>query len=342
MSIQTASTRPLHTTVDAADCPPFGPTRTAEELETIVDQQFSIPVSPPADTFYIHAEAHIKTLRERTEKLSLADTLHPKFSSCLKLHEYVPSDGLAVVVFANIQLLVEYANSKRVALEYLQLGVLFLNLSQTLPENSILAPKFQRSLVLLELFPKKTVLPKELGVERAAEDRVDIVADAILIFRLYAVWGFRKRVIIAPLTITVLNNILAILDAAIRLKVVIIVDGPEDQVMSESDIFWAENATTMTLAFMIVNLLVNTLVTSLIESGMLYPVAILLALVLLHVLSHCPNLFAILAEVVAIAPTLIIVPPEAEALEQGELGNDNMAGKRLRLVQEMLLDAGLL
>ncbi|KAF5385644.1 hypothetical protein D9757_005563 [Collybiopsis confluens] len=190
----------------------------------------------------------------------------------------------------------------------------------------------------------------------------NIVADAILIFRLYAVWGFRKRVIIAPLTITVLNNsecyiprkrrqkfkkdmhgfvcaVLAILDAAIRLKVVMIVDGPEDQVMSESDIFWAENATTMTLAFMIVNLLVNTLVTSLIagrvwwisrkinasygnngsqkkyrrviaiilESGILYPVAILLALVLLHVLSHCPNLFAILAEVVAIAPTLIIV-----------------------------------
>ncbi|GAW04157.1 hypothetical protein LENED_005932 [Lentinula edodes] len=167
----------------------------------------------------------------------------------------------------------------------------------------------------------------------------NVAADAVLLYRLYAVWGFRKRVIIAPLIIAVLNNVLAILDASIRLKIILVVDGPEDQIMSPSDIFWTENATIMTLAFMIVNLVTNTLITGLIagriwwisrqisasygrkgsqnkymkivaiilESGVLYPVAILVALLIGELVVPNPSLFALLAEVVAIAPTLIIV-----------------------------------
>ncbi|KAJ3933327.1 MAG: hypothetical protein NXY57DRAFT_974081 [Lentinula lateritia] len=155
----------------------------------------------------------------------------------------------------------------------------------------------------------------------------NVAADAVLLYRLYAVWGFRKRVIIAPLIIAVLNNVLAILDASIRLKIILVVDGPEDQIMSPSDIFWTENATIMTRAFMIVNLVTNTLITGLIvppgsrfswedmvdqstdhlESGVLYPVAILVALLIGELVVPNPSLFALLAEVVAIAPTLIIV-----------------------------------
>ncbi|KAJ3918448.1 hypothetical protein F5877DRAFT_79015 [Lentinula edodes] len=155
----------------------------------------------------------------------------------------------------------------------------------------------------------------------------NVAADAVLLYRLYAVWGFRKRVIIAPLIIAVLNNVLAVLDASIRLKIILVVDGPEDQIMSPSDIFWTENATIMTLAFMIVNLVTNTLITGLIvplgsrfswedmvdqstdhlESGVLYPVAILVALLIGELVVPNPSLFALLAEVVAIAPTLIIV-----------------------------------
>ncbi|KAJ3889141.1 hypothetical protein GG344DRAFT_79073 [Lentinula edodes] len=128
----------------------------------------------------------------------------------------------------------------------------------------------------------------------------NVAADAVLLYRLYAVWGFRKRVIIAPLIIAVLNNVLAILDASIRLKIILVVDGPEDQIMSPSDIFWTENATIMTRAFMIVNLVTNTLITGLI-------VAILVALLIGELVVPNPSLFALLAEVVAIAPTLIIV-----------------------------------
>ncbi|KAF8823254.1 hypothetical protein HHX47_DHR10000398 [Lentinula edodes] len=128
----------------------------------------------------------------------------------------------------------------------------------------------------------------------------NVAADAVLLYRLYAVWGFRKRVIIAPLIIAVLNNVLAVLDASIRLKIILVVDGPEDQIMSPSDIFWTENATIMTLAFMIVNLVTNTLITGLI-------VAILVALLIGELVVPNPSLFALLAEVVAIAPTLIIV-----------------------------------
>ncbi|KIK57254.1 hypothetical protein GYMLUDRAFT_75753 [Collybiopsis luxurians FD-317 M1] len=167
----------------------------------------------------------------------------------------------------------------------------------------------------------------------------NIVADIILISRLYIVWGCRKRVVVVPVIIVILNNILAILDATIRLKVVLVVDGPENETMSTSDIFWTENATVMTLSFMIVNLVVNTLVTGLIagriwwisrkinasygrngsqrkyrrviaiilESGVLYPVSILIALLIGQLVVPSPNLFAILAEIVAIAPTLIIV-----------------------------------
>ncbi|KIK57250.1 hypothetical protein GYMLUDRAFT_247208 [Collybiopsis luxurians FD-317 M1] len=189
----------------------------------------------------------------------------------------------------------------------------------------------------------------------------NIVADAILLFRLYAVWGRRRSVLVVPVIVVILNNILAIIDTAIRLRVNVMVDGPEkNQSMSDSDMFWAENATVMTFTFMIVNLVVNTLVTGLIgespnilgslhfihillafleagriwwisrninalygrkgsqrkyarvvaiilESGVLYPVSILVALVITQRIPTSPNLFAILAEVVAIAPTLIIV-----------------------------------
>ncbi|KAJ3805478.1 hypothetical protein F5876DRAFT_81739 [Lentinula aff. lateritia] len=128
----------------------------------------------------------------------------------------------------------------------------------------------------------------------------NVAADAVLLYRLYAVWGFRRRVIIAPLITAVLNNVLAILDASIRLKIILVVDGPEDQIMSPSDIFWTENATIMTRAFMIVNLVTNTLITGLI-------VAILVALLIGELVVPNPSLFALLAEVVAIAPTLIIV-----------------------------------
>ncbi|KAF5335612.1 hypothetical protein D9757_015360 [Collybiopsis confluens] len=134
----------------AADCPPFGPTRTCKavyisqlsllvkqcclvlpslnlerlltlenfgELEAVVDQQFSTPVPAPANSFYINSEAHIKILQELTDKLSLAAMLCPKFTGCLKLHEYVPSDGLTLVTFANVHLLLECTNTKRISLE---------------------------------------------------------------------------------------------------------------------------------------------------------------------------------------------------------------------------------
>ncbi|KAF5336700.1 hypothetical protein D9757_015357 [Collybiopsis confluens] len=134
----------------AADCPPFGPTRTCkalyisqllhlvnqcqlflplldtshfttlanvEEFEAIIERQFSTTASPPTDIFYINSESHIRTLQDLAKKLSLVGTLYRKFTTCLKLHEYTPSDNLALVAFANVLLLLECINTKRLSLE---------------------------------------------------------------------------------------------------------------------------------------------------------------------------------------------------------------------------------
>ncbi|KAF5354527.1 hypothetical protein D9757_014017 [Collybiopsis confluens] len=133
-----------------ADCPPFGPTRTCkaiyisqlshlinqchlilpflnlgglltlasvEEFDAVMEQHFSTTGSAPADTFYINTETHIKTLLDLSKKLSSSVTLYRRFTACLQLHEYSPSDGLALVAFENIQLFLECANAKRASLE---------------------------------------------------------------------------------------------------------------------------------------------------------------------------------------------------------------------------------
>ncbi|KIK65849.1 hypothetical protein GYMLUDRAFT_93695 [Collybiopsis luxurians FD-317 M1] len=164
------------------------------------------------------------------------------------------------------------------------------------------------------------------------------VADIILLSRLYSVWGYRKHVMVVPVILAILNNILGILSAALRLRVTVLFDGPS--ATSGFDKFWV-SITTTTTTFTIVNLFVysfvNMLVTCLIagriwwiswkmtasygrkgsrqkyrraviiflESGLLYPVSILVVLVV-AVLTDA-DLSVILAQAVGIAPALIIV-----------------------------------
>ncbi|KAF5343283.1 hypothetical protein D9757_015341 [Collybiopsis confluens] len=141
--------RPQHRCKEA-DCPPFGPTQTCkaiyisqlshlvnqchlilpflnlgglltlasvEEFNAVMEQHFSTTGSAPADTFYINTETHIKSLLDLSKKLSSSVTLYRRFTACLQLHEYSPSDGLALVAFENIQLFLECANAKRALLE---------------------------------------------------------------------------------------------------------------------------------------------------------------------------------------------------------------------------------
>ncbi|KIK57253.1 hypothetical protein GYMLUDRAFT_263303 [Collybiopsis luxurians FD-317 M1] len=161
------------------------------------------------------------------------------------------------------------------------------------------------------------------------------VADTILLLRLYTVWGRQKRIVVVPVIVVILNNILAILVNVIRLRQS--VKDKKNQSISKLDD--SSTATIMTITFMIVTLSVNALVTGLIagriwwisrkinasyghkgtqqkyrraiaiilESGMLYPVLILITVIIGVIIPESPTLSAILAEVVAIAPTLIIV-----------------------------------
>ncbi|KAF5356508.1 hypothetical protein D9757_014228 [Collybiopsis confluens] len=87
------------------------------ELEAAVDQQFSPLFPAPADSFFLNVEAHIKILQDLAGKLTSAAMLYPKFASFIRLHEYVPSNGLALAAFANVQLLLECTNTKRLSLE---------------------------------------------------------------------------------------------------------------------------------------------------------------------------------------------------------------------------------
>ncbi|KAF5349741.1 hypothetical protein D9757_014553 [Collybiopsis confluens] len=109
------------------ECPPFGLTRTCravyilqlvhlvnscqlllpslnltsllhdtriESLKDAVDQRFSVSSSAPEEMFYIESEAHIKALRA-----------------------ILPSDGLVLKLFTNLQLLQEFATTKRTWME---------------------------------------------------------------------------------------------------------------------------------------------------------------------------------------------------------------------------------
>ncbi|KAJ3966451.1 hypothetical protein EV361DRAFT_566813 [Lentinula raphanica] len=170
----------------------------------------------------------------------------------------------------------------------------------------------------------------------------NIAADAILLYRLYVIWGFRWRTItVIPLIVIILNNALGIIDVGFCFRIAF---NPYLWILAGSpqNIFWAaDGIATLTRAFMITNLVVHTFLTGLIagkiwwidrrfnasyggtgrrslhkyarsvlaiilESGVLYPVAIFVAL-LVGLTPNSPNMLALLVEIMAIAPTLIIV-----------------------------------
>ncbi|KAF5346254.1 hypothetical protein D9757_015247 [Collybiopsis confluens] len=132
------------------ECPPFGLTRTCravsilqlqhlvndcqlllpalnlssllaatkvEDTKEFIEQRFLASASAPEEVFYVHSEAHLKALRELSTKLSSASSIFTEFTVSLRRHEYLPSDGLVLKVFGNLQLLLEFANTKRTSLE---------------------------------------------------------------------------------------------------------------------------------------------------------------------------------------------------------------------------------
>ncbi|KAF5350938.1 hypothetical protein D9757_014387 [Collybiopsis confluens] len=88
-----------------------------EDTKEFIEQRFLASASAPEEVFYVHSEAHLKALRELSTKLSSASSIFTEFTVSLRRHEYLPSDGLVLKVFGNLQLLLEFANTKRTSLE---------------------------------------------------------------------------------------------------------------------------------------------------------------------------------------------------------------------------------
>ncbi|KAF5377991.1 hypothetical protein D9757_009836 [Collybiopsis confluens] len=140
----------------AIECPPFGLTRTCraisilqlqhlvndcrlslpalnlgsllaatkvEDVKDFIEQQFSESVSAPEEVFYV-SEAHIKALRVLSTKISSAKSIFSDYTLSLRRHEYLPSDGLVLKAFGNLQLLLEFANTKRTSMEQTMLKAL--------------------------------------------------------------------------------------------------------------------------------------------------------------------------------------------------------------------------
>ncbi|THU97566.1 hypothetical protein K435DRAFT_796430 [Dendrothele bispora CBS 962.96] len=118
----------------------------------------------------------------------------------------------------------------------------------------------------------------------------NIIADVILIHRCYKVWGAKKRIIIPPVLISIINNVLPFMIAG--------------------RIWWIENQVSKFLPSRKFNLPKHTIAICL-ESGIMYPLALLSALVSTFQPAEKPasqvHFVPILIQVVGIAPTFIIL-----------------------------------
>ncbi|GAW09114.1 phophatase 2c family protein [Lentinula edodes] len=161
----------------------------------------------------------------------------------------------------------------------------------------------------------------------------NIIADALLLYRCYVVWGSKKYVIAGPIVISLVNTVIAIVSAALiknNAGRLLNTAGVENTSLQAADI--------ISYAFLSVNLFTNLMLTGLIagriwwiardtrrslgidnssdksiggiaamvlESGLLYPVALVVGLAL--TVPGTVDVQAILTLIVGIAPTLIMV-----------------------------------
>ncbi|KAE9384820.1 hypothetical protein BT96DRAFT_1007691 [Gymnopus androsaceus JB14] len=162
-----------------------------------------------------------------------------------------------------------------------------------------------------------------------------IIADCLLLYRCYIVWGSSKLVIAGPVFITVVNAVTAFIAAILGKK-------GSGRLLSSTGITensTIEDAGTLEFIFLCVNLLTNLMLTGLIagriwwishatnrflssssndkringivamvlESGLLYPVTLIICIILLDIAHSEVQTQSLLTMVVGIASTLIMV-----------------------------------
>ncbi|ESK88119.1 hypothetical protein Moror_5604 [Moniliophthora roreri MCA 2997] len=162
------------------------------------------------------------------------------------------------------------------------------------------------------------------GLMMAVLSLSNIAADTVLIFRCYSIWGFRRRIIVAPAIGCTISNLLGVASMALYLRV----GGISDE--------WFARSRLIIGMFLIVNAAMNVFLTLMVagriwfitrisvdkqaatrynliaalvlESGMLYPFALILDCIVNTNKSMVGwDLHPLLVHVAGIAPTLIIV-----------------------------------
>ncbi|THU94431.1 hypothetical protein K435DRAFT_860559 [Dendrothele bispora CBS 962.96] len=149
----------------------------------------------------------------------------------------------------------------------------------------------------------------------------NIIADTILIHRCYKIWGAKKKIIVLPVFISIINNGLALVSLFTGLIEVIEVSTYDSSFLAVNfltnlfipfmiagRIWWIENQVSELLPSRKSNLVRRTMAICL-ESGIMYPLALLPGLVLTFPRPGKPIVWfiPILLQVVGIAPTFIIV-----------------------------------
>ncbi|KAF5364854.1 hypothetical protein D9757_012748 [Collybiopsis confluens] len=107
------------------DCQRMLPTLKIEHLLTVKRaeefsediERYTTAAYAPEEIFFANSETHLKGLAELSAKLSSAASIFADFTVCLQRHEYLPSDGLVLVAFRNLQLVLDAVNAKRKAME---------------------------------------------------------------------------------------------------------------------------------------------------------------------------------------------------------------------------------
>ncbi|KAF9066447.1 hypothetical protein BDP27DRAFT_1011583 [Rhodocollybia butyracea] len=162
----------------------------------------------------------------------------------------------------------------------------------------------------------------------------NIIADALLLYRCYVVWGARKYIIVGPFLISLVNTTLE------KENVSQVLNEVKNGNVGSGENASLQTASAISFSFLIVNLLTNLILTGLIagriwwisketrralggaddkrigsiatmvlESGLLYPVALAIGLAL-KLTETVTEVHPILTIIVGMAPTLIMVRTE--------------------------------
>ncbi|KAF5343781.1 hypothetical protein D9757_014804 [Collybiopsis confluens] len=92
---------------------------TIDQIQSIVDSEFPNVAATSGNRFYLDSKLHIKHLGDAARILSVVGAIHVKLNSHLKIHDALPSDNVALIALGNLKELYKCIIKKKLAIENL-------------------------------------------------------------------------------------------------------------------------------------------------------------------------------------------------------------------------------